>query len=681
MLLPESMSKILVVGTKDQLPATIDLLYSLENVHVIDFPSDGEEGFTLGSPLSAASDASLKLLKLRSMEKDLEIEGNAYKEKISVKQIEDNLQSTMDEIEKQISGIVESKNSMQTRLSELNGRITSLDPFKKVDLDLGLYRGYSSLGVIAGYSQIDPETALKDALQNEYELFKGSDSFIVLFVPLSKLEEAQRTLSQQGFSEVPIPEGKGMPSQMVAELESEIAEVNKQLEDIEAKLAEIRGSYASFITAADEQLSIIVEKAELPLRMGATEHSFVLEAWVPEKEFSSISDAFNKKVGDNVYLEVLCTKDRKEEHAEPSGYNEEEPVEVEEEIPVELKHGKTVGRFTFFTKLLSTPRYNEIDPTITIAIFFPIFFGLMVGDVGYGIPFTVLGLLGLRRCKSDEWRGIATMLFYGGIASIFFGLFLYGDMFGIEFHAAEAGALSWETLLGVSLPHVLFNVGDFAVQLGYVTKLGSVKLLLYACVWVGIAHLLLGLIIGFYNIVVRHGIKEAIMEKFSWILMFVGFAFLVPWLLHNLLMPDNPDAGMNFMDPMFLGGIALFVIGLLMAVKAEGATAIIEAPEVLSNVLSYTRIAAIGMSKAGMALAFNMIALEMIAPGGGIMLVLGLVIFIVGHLMIFILAIISAGLHSVRLEYVELFNRFFEGGGMEFNPLKIVRKHTIATEE
>ena len=678
MLLPESMSKILVVGTKDQLPATIDLLYSLENVHVIDFPADGEEGFTLGSPLSAASDASLKLLKLRSMEKDLEIEGHTYSDKISVKEIEESLQSTMDEIERQIAGIVESKNSMLARLSELNTRIASLDPFKKVDLDLELYRGYSSLGVIAGYSQIDPETALKDALQNEYELFKGSNSFIVLFVALSKLEEAQRVLSQQGFSEVPIPEGKGMPSQMVAELQNELADVNKQLEDIEAKLAEIRGKYAPFITAADEHLSIIVEKAELPLRMGATEHSFVLEAWVPEKEFGSISDAFNKKVGDNVYLEVLYTKERKEEHAEASGYNEEEPVEVEEEVPVELKHGKTVGRFTFFTKLLSTPRYNEIDPTITVAIFFPIFFGLMVGDVGYGIPFTVLGLLGLKRCKSEEWRGIATMLFYGGLTSIFFGLFLYGDMFGIEFHAAEVGALSWETLLGVSLPHVLFNVGDFAVQLGYVTKLGSVKLLLYACVWVGIAHLLLGLIIGFYNTTIRHGIKEAVFEKLSWILMFVGFAVLIPWLVDNLL---SGSGEMNFTDISFIAGIVLFVVGLLMAFKAEGGTAIIEAPEVLSNVLSYTRIAAIGMSKAGMALAFNMIALEMMAPGGGIMLVAGLGIFILGHLMIFILAIISAGLHSIRVEYVELFNRFFEGGGVEFNPLKIVRKHTITTME
>jgi V/A-type H+-transporting ATPase subunit I len=83
------------------------------------------------------------------------------------------------------------------------------------------------------------------------------------------------------------------------------------------------------------------------------------------------------------------------------------------------------------------------------------------------------------------------------------------------------------------------------------------------------------------------------------------------------------------------------------------------------------------MSKAGMALAFNFIAIELIAPSGGIMLILGLLVFIVGHMMIFILAIISAGLHSIRLQYVELFTKFYEGGGLEFNPLKIIRKHTL----
>ena len=75
-------------------------------------------------------------------------------------------------------------------------------------------------------------------------------------------------------------------------------------------------------------------------------------------------------------------------------------VPMSEETPVKMHHGKTVGRFAFYTKLLSTPRYNEIDPTILVAIFFPIFFGLMVGDMGYGIPFTILGCLGSRRPRA-----------------------------------------------------------------------------------------------------------------------------------------------------------------------------------------------------------------------------------------------------------------------------------------
>jgi V/A-type H+-transporting ATPase subunit I len=138
---------------------------------------------------------------------------------------------------------------------------------------------------------------------------------------------------------------------------------------------------------------------------------------------------------------------------------------------------------------------------------------------------------------------------------------------------------------------------------------------------------------------------------------------------------------LNITDPILIAGIALLVVGLIMALVAEGGKAIIEMPELLSNILSYTRIAAIGMSKAGMALAFNYIALELIAPAqssiGFIALFAALVVFIVGHLMIFILAIISAGLHSVRLQYVELFTKFFEGGGLDFNPLKVKRKHTM----
>jgi V/A-type H+-transporting ATPase subunit I len=681
MLLPEPMSRILIVGTKDRLPSTIELLYGLENIHMLDFSPD-EEGFTLGSPLPEASEASHQLLKLRSMEKDLEVDEEKYVDMVPVSKIVSDLGTSIEEIEADMQGTITSKNERQTRLSEAESKKMMLEPVRSIDLDLSLYRGYDNLEVFTGNVASNPEDALRQALNNEYELFSNADgTFVAVFVPRSKAEKTQQALIQNGFSEVVVPEGIGKPDQILTVLESEIEATKKELEEVEQRVQQLREKHANFIIASDEHLSIVVEKAELPLRIGETEHSFVLEAWAPTADIDKIKKAFTDKFQDNIYIEVLEDRSRVDEHEDPSeakmeaGIMTAEAVAVpmSEETPVKMNHTKTVKHFSFFTKLLSTPRYNEVDPTIVLAIFFPIFFGLMVGDVGYGIPFTILGYLGLRMTKSKEWRGIATMLFFGGLAAIFFGLFVFGDMFGIEFASAHADELSWSALLGVEFPKVLFGLGDSTVQLGYYNKLEDVKILLYISLWIGIAHLLLGLTLGFYNITLRHGLKHAIVEKFSWIMMFVGFACLLPLLIDVLVR----GMALEFTDIWFLLGIGLFIGGLVLAVIGEGGKAVIELPSVISNILSYTRLVAIGMSKAGMALAFNFIALELIAPSGGIMLVLALLVFIIGHLMIFILAIISAGLHSIRLQYVECFTKFFEGGGLDFNPLKVVRKHTL----
>jgi V/A-type H+-transporting ATPase subunit I len=221
---------------------------------------------------------------------------------------------------------------------------------------------------------------------------------------------------------------------------------------------------------------------------------------------------------------------------------------------------------------------------------------------------------------------------------------------------------------------VLVDFGDVALQFGYYTKLGDVKILLYISLWIGIIHLMLGLILGFYNINLRHGLKHAFMEKFPWIMILAGFALLLVVMIDVLIR----GMALEFTDPRFIISLVLLLGGLVIALKSEGGKAIIELPEVMSNVLSYTRLIAIGMSKAGMALAFNFIAIELIASSGEpLYLVLGLLVFVVGHLMIFILAIISAGLHAIRLQYVELFNKFYEGGGLDYNPLRVLRKHTL----
>ncbi len=313
---------------------------------------------------------------------------------------------------------------------------------------------------------------------------------------------------------------------------------------------------------------------------------------------------------------------------------------------------------------------------MALAIFFPIFFGLMVGDVGYGAMFIVLGYLGLKKVKSDEWRAIATMLFFGGIASFFFGLFVFGDMFGIAFTTSPVTSVTWSAILGINVPQSIAITSNLSIPLGFWDKIGNVKILLFLAVWIGIAQLSLGLIIGIYNVGIRHGWKSAFMEKFSWLMLLIGGAMLLLVVVGVLIQGQS----FNLTDPLFLVGITLIVVGAILTVVAEGGKAVIEMPEMLSNILSYTRLTAIGLSKAGLALAFNTIAIVLIAPAGGIALVAAVAIFVVGQLMIFILAIISAGLHAIRLQYVEFFSKFYEGGGQDFNPLMVRRKHTKMEE-
>jgi len=675
------MTRVLLVVPMDHVPAAVEALYELQLLHVHDHV-EGRDGLELGKPLPGASEVSETLIRLRAMIATLGIAGKTLERPLPVSTVMRELETRFDHLESQIETLGENRNRLRNESRNIEQRLAALEPFISLGLDLSLYNPYESVDVMVGSVAGDVFKAL-ERTDLRYELFRPKDpsksGLFVLFVDTDQSDRARALLGEMNFQALPLFEGEGDPREMRVQLKEGLAKVESSLKEVELDIDKIRKVHGDSLLAAEEHLSIQVEKVESPLRSGATPNVLFTEGWVPSRRLSELELGLSKAVGDAFHIEVLTDEDvRGHSHAvaadggDPDGTEgeDEEHADPIAETPVLLRNPQAVKVHEDLIDLVSKPRYDEIDPALFMFVTFPIMFGMMVGDIGYGVAFMLVGWMllameGPRGFAGKRWKGIGIfvgeqrtrmikMIMLSGFVTAVWG-FLYGEAFGFELYGTH-GIMTDKSLFIASI--------DLWLP---ISRLEEASFLLVLCIYIGVLHLLLGLALGFINERGSHGLGHAFFAKGSWFFIVIGgFVFFEIYLT-----AEDPDLG----APVMVGSIVALFLGIVFLLIGEGMGGVLELPGILSNILSYTRLFAIGLSSLGIALAFNsIVALLWDAGVGG--MVGGAVIFFLGHLVNLFLALLAPSLHALRLHYVEWMTKFFKGGGVPYAPFGRKRVYT-----
>jgi len=514
--------------------------------------------------------------------------------------------------------------SLQNEAIGLRAQAETLAPWEALDIPLEDLKDTAETSCFVGYVPVEQ----LDALQKDMAGLLAESTIlgdaqegkaVVVVVYDSATEKVKHFLKEHDFTEAILPKKKGLPKEAAAAFNAEAAARDKEAEELIAK-AKALGADKDKVELYYDQLATKADR--MAISGEETVKAFYMEGWVRhdktaavEKTIAAVTDAYQLE------------------------FSDPKPDEIP---PTVLENNPLVSPYESVIDLYSKPKAGSIDPDFVMAPFHFIFFGMMLSDAGYGVVLTILLLIALKLFKPKDFSGkLAMVILFGSVSTVIWGA-LFGGWFGLEWH-----------------------------PLWFVPLNEPLKMLIL-CYVLGALHILCGMGFKIYLLVREGDVAGAFFDQVSWLIMFAGFLCMafVPGPIGKYLAIAGAGIIVLFGGRAKKGIISRLLSGLFTLYSISG---------YLSDILSYSRIFALGLATGVIAMVINTIA-KLLMTFGPVGMVAAVIVVFAGHSFNIVINVLGAFVHSSRLQYIEFFGKFYESGGRTFLPLALRTKYTDVTK-
>jgi len=547
-----------------------------------------------------------------------------------IRRISDEISHTTEKIEEKKRSIEEKKEY-----------IKNLSYLKEHSFDMGRLTGMKYLAFrLLKISRENYEKLKKNYENIPAVVMKVGDeaknTVVASITPVTLEGTVEKIFESLNYTLLNLPQGySGSASEVIRELEQKIQEDEQAINSLKDSLSHFKEDYSNIIEMAYSRLQMEKKVEDLKSEMALGNHWFFVFGFVPEDKGNELKSQLEINFGDDVIV-LIDDIDESANSITP---------------PTLLRNVKLFKPFEILVKMYGTPAYNEKDPTVFFAMTYMLLFGAMFGDVGQGLVMLIAGLILEKVMKDGNFGGVLARL---GFSSMVFG-FIYGSVFGSE---------------EIIEPLVI-------------RPMANINTMLIAAIVLGVLLLIASIIRNIINARIQKNIEEGIFGKNGW----AGLGFYMVFI-YTLVKVATGTGGVSPVLIALMGAfMALMVLKQPLAHKLQGREKLYDESaasyfmeegfgvvetllSTLSNTISFIRVGAFALNHVGLYIAFETVGEMMGSRVGNIsMLVLGNIVIIgLEGLVVFI--------QALRLEYYELFSKFYKGDGIEYKP---VRLKTLST--